>query len=327
MSSAAAKTELVQALHDANTTRYLSGAPSPAVSCPPRSSPRPAVGLIILFYDHLLTFSDEVRLVWAAPRSFPKYAFLFNKYLVLACLLSVAHEMCGFVGQVASDLVCKRLISTTSMLSLASTAIGNILVLLRVVMLWDHQPVILKLMVVGFFVSFATQTVMMSTSLVNYWPGIVWSSRAGMCITQFKNPLLIGVWASPMLFEVLVLVSTIVNALDRPQQAEMPLTRALHRDGIIYFFAVTCFRTLNLTLAVVARSSLTMAGVFWIWGMTTAILNRALLRMRATELASAAAAAHAPAPAPAGEVVIVDMDARERPARWLELDRLSSSGA
>ena len=68
-----------------------------AVRPPPPSPPvlwltrRAAVGLIILFYDHLLTFADEVRLVWRAPRSFPKYAFLFNKYLVLANLLAIAH--------------------------------------------------------------------------------------------------------------------------------------------------------------------------------------------------------------------------------------------
>ena len=51
----------------------------------------PAAGLSILLYDHVLTLADEVRLVWRAPRSFPKYAFLFNKYLVLANLLAIAH--------------------------------------------------------------------------------------------------------------------------------------------------------------------------------------------------------------------------------------------
>lgn len=78
-----------------------------------------------------------------------------------------------------------------------------------------------------------------------------------------------------MLFEVLVLVSTVLNALDRPSQAELPITRSLHRDGITYFFvrtrfigeekrnefalqAVTCFRVLNLTLSIVARPSETM---------------------------------------------------------------------
>lgn len=50
-----------------------------------------AVGLVVLLYDHALTFVDEVKLIWAAPASFPKYAFLFNRYLVLGCMLGVAY--------------------------------------------------------------------------------------------------------------------------------------------------------------------------------------------------------------------------------------------
>ncbi|KAK7685325.1 hypothetical protein QCA50_011689 [Cerrena zonata] len=70
--------QLVAALKDAYATRYLS-----------------AAGLVVLLYDHILTFSEEIRLVWHAPHSFAKYAFLFNRYLVLSCLLPVAHEMSG----------------------------------------------------------------------------------------------------------------------------------------------------------------------------------------------------------------------------------------
>lgn len=38
-----------------------------------------------------------------------------------------------------------------------------------------------------------------------------------------------------MLFEVLVIISILLNALDRPHHADIPLTKALYRDGIIYF--------------------------------------------------------------------------------------------
>ena len=87
--------QILQGLRDANATRYLSG----ACSLPRRFGIEvlnihgllPVVGLVVLLYDHALTFSDEVTLVWAAPRSFAKYAYIFNRYLVMACLLAVAH--------------------------------------------------------------------------------------------------------------------------------------------------------------------------------------------------------------------------------------------
>lgn len=34
---------------------------------------------------------DEVKLVWGAPRSFAKHAFLVNRYIVLGCMLAVAY--------------------------------------------------------------------------------------------------------------------------------------------------------------------------------------------------------------------------------------------
>lgn len=49
-----------------------------------------------------------------------------------------------------------------------------------------------------------------------------------------------------MLFEIIVLVSTILNALDRPSQSELPLTRALYRDGITYFL-VCVFLEINIS--------------------------------------------------------------------------------
>ena len=52
---------------------------------------REAAGLMILFYDHLLTFGDEVELIWTAPATYAKYTFLLNRYSVLATLLAVAY--------------------------------------------------------------------------------------------------------------------------------------------------------------------------------------------------------------------------------------------
>ena len=88
----------------------------------------PAVGFVVLLYDHLLTFELERKYVWNAPRSFSKFAFLFNRYMVLCCLVAItcgeysafsirfcleAHErsqdMCGF-SFTLTDWVCISLL-------------------------------------------------------------------------------------------------------------------------------------------------------------------------------------------------------------------------
>jgi len=261
------ESNLLAGLQDANATRYLS-----------------AVGLVILLYDHILTFPSEIRLIWRAPGSFPKYGFLLNRYLVLGCLFAVAYEMCGFVGDIWSDNGCAKFLSTCSLLALVSVGIANALVLLRVIILWDHRPLILKLMTGGFFAAFSLQVVFMIVTLVKLIPGVQWSPIVHMCITTTTTPLLIAVWAAPMLFEILVLLATVLNALDRPRGADQKLANALSRDGITYFLALTALRAFNLALATTRDPALTMLGTFFVWALTTTVLNRSLLRLRQAEV-------------------------------------------
>jgi len=257
---------LVQALLDANATRYLS-----------------VIGLVILVYDWTLTFSDEVKYIWRAPASFAKYTFILNRYVVMGTLAAVAYEMCGFVGNAFSNEGCRVFIFMCSMIAVFSVAIANLLVLLRVVILWDHRPLILKLMAGGFVISFTAQTVTMILSLLSVLSSISWSPVAKMCIVTRSTHILVAVWASPMLFEALTLLSTAVNTLDRPRAASEPIIQSLRSDGIGYFLTLTCLRIMNVVLAATGRPSFTFLGVFFIWSMTTMVLNRSLLNMRRVE--------------------------------------------
>ncbi|KAK7685324.1 hypothetical protein QCA50_011688 [Cerrena zonata] len=150
--------------------------------------------------------------------------------------------------------------------------------------LWDHRPLVVKLMTAGFVASFSAQVVFMGIALANLGPTVTWSEIANMCIVSSTTPTFIAVWAAPMLFEILVLVLTILNALDRPRGAQLPVVKALYRDGIIYFVALTTLRALNLGFASIRQPSLIMLGAFFVWAMTTTVLNRSLLRLRNAEV-------------------------------------------
>ncbi|OBZ67024.1 hypothetical protein A0H81_13031 [Grifola frondosa] len=294
------------ALWDANATKYLS-----------------AAGLVVILYDHLLTLSDEAALIWTASASFAKYTFLANRYLVLGALIAVAFESCGLTGYNFSDEVsiccervcymradivamsrgkCRQFLFTCSMLAVVSVGIANLLVLQRVVILWEHRPIVLKIMTAGFLASFIAQVVTMVITLTH----VIRESQASqcpsasglthlphsarpvspvarMCVTTQSSHLLIAVWGAPMLFEVFVLASTSLNALDRPRTTQLPIAKALYQDGIGYFLAITCLRVLNLTLAALARPALTLLAVFFVWALTTTVLNRLLLHLRHAE--------------------------------------------
>ncbi|KAI0633751.1 hypothetical protein C8Q77DRAFT_1057052 [Trametes polyzona] len=261
-----------------------------------------AVGLTVLAYDYCLTFADEVEYIWPAPRTYAKYTYLLNRYTVLGALIAVAYGTSYILNPVCNSRrlhrrtleLCKHFIFTCSMLAIVSVGIANLLILQRVVILWEHRPIILKIMTVGFLLSFTLQVVTMVLTLVNLLPSIRWAAPLGMCIATKSSHVLVAVWASPMVFEVFVLTSTALNALDRPRTIELPIIKALHSDGLGFFLAITCFRVLNLTLAALSRPSLTFLGVFFCWAMTTTVLNRLLLHLRRAECRPASSGGLAP---------------------------------
>ncbi|KAG7087663.1 hypothetical protein E1B28_013611 [Marasmius oreades] len=54
-----------------------------------------AAGLVMLIYDHILTFSDEVELIWRARWTTPKALFLILRYFVPPTLIIHMHQFSG----------------------------------------------------------------------------------------------------------------------------------------------------------------------------------------------------------------------------------------
>ncbi|KAL0958456.1 hypothetical protein HGRIS_000598 [Hohenbuehelia grisea] len=61
---------VLQGLRDIQSTRYAQLASS-----------------IIIIYDHFLTLSDEINLIWRASWSVGKVLFILNRYFALASLI------------------------------------------------------------------------------------------------------------------------------------------------------------------------------------------------------------------------------------------------
>jgi len=245
-----------------NATRYLNG-----------------IGLIALLYDCCLTFGSEVRFVWPAKSSFARTAFLLNKYGVIVMLIGTAFIMNDFSGPQLSNTVCRGFFTFTSVMSLFSIALANVLVSLRVIDLWERATRIKLVMAAGILVSFTMSMTFMAVALSKMIPFLFYNSDFRTCFPTTKPPELPAAWACSMMYEVLVLTSVCWNALDRPRSNNSQLTLALHEDGFTFFAALTALRTFNLVLSIAAPSSLILVGSFFIWAMTTLVLNRAILNI------------------------------------------------
>jgi len=191
--------------------------------------------------------------------------------------------MCGFNGFNITTLDCQIMVTTSSSLGMISLGSANILILMRVVLLWDGNRRVRALLTVGFLISWMMAVGFMVATLVILQNEFDFNPFVRMCVTKQPSWTLIGVWASPMLFELMVLIATCFNAVDRPTAASMSMQKALQRDGIIFFVALTILRGINLAFAATMNSDLVMIPLFFVWSMTTLCLNRCLLSSQRSE--------------------------------------------
>ncbi|KAJ7870522.1 hypothetical protein B0H13DRAFT_2350358 [Mycena leptocephala] len=288
---------IITALQNLATTRYVS-----------------AAGLVLLLYDHLLTLPDEVEHVWSAPNTLGKVLFLILRYMVPIFMLAENITRSGLPIIVMSDVeqvlpvfpeVAPLIVSFADARTYAgwlSIAISNFLVLLRI---WTTLPRGHRLIAwsLAFFTfmqlaSFAVTTWVVSNMIRVYSISrlsslfsstfflsavLVFEPTVGVC-TFTTKPSVFGLWVIGLTFEVVVFVTVIWNALDRPRAlttaSNEQMRQLLFRDGVVYFLILFVLRVANTIIAVVAPISQVFVIVFFIWSTTTLTTSRLIINSR-----------------------------------------------
>jgi hypothetical protein len=72
----------------------------------------PVAGVAALFYDHVLTIQDEVRLIWLNPESglWNRMSFMANRYMTEGLAVYVVYGKC-FLPLILPLLICSTVLS------------------------------------------------------------------------------------------------------------------------------------------------------------------------------------------------------------------------
>ncbi|KAG0696334.1 hypothetical protein DFH29DRAFT_209326 [Suillus ampliporus] len=232
-----------------------------------------AAGLVVLLWDHLLTFHDEVELIWRAPLSFPKLLFLFNRYVVPASLIVLTYDI------TLSDSVCLTWFGVGVVVGMVSIGTSNFLVLLRLWVLWDRRTRLVLATLILFMLTQTTSLVFTAYIVSTMLPFMVFEPYLHVCMLKEKVDLAI-LWAPGIVFEVMVFIMTWWNALDRPLPQHAKMAKVMYRDGSTYFFVLFALRLVNLVLSIAAPLSLTFLGIFFIWSACSVTLTRLIMNLR-----------------------------------------------
>ncbi|KZP12164.1 hypothetical protein FIBSPDRAFT_961590 [Athelia psychrophila] len=202
-----------------------------------------AAGMVVLLYDHLLTFGCEWRLIWKTKWDLTSCLFVFNRYIVLGAMIMRVHDISG----VGRPVMSKKMVTG---LAFVVTQVAALIT----------TGVILPSMLPDVF----------------YDEPITYA-----CLISRKPGISLGfLWLPGLLFEVSTFIIVVWNALDRPRSGGNPITKSMHRDGFVYFIVLFVLRLFNLIIGLAAPASLLFVGVLFIWCFANVTLSRLILNSR-----------------------------------------------
>ncbi|KAL1742449.1 hypothetical protein HDZ31DRAFT_75513 [Schizophyllum fasciatum] len=175
------------------------------------------VGVMILFYDHAITFVDEISYVWRRPKTRGSYLFLFNRYF-------------GFFGGVA---VTGLYFSPMTRRTCQSV---NLFRQMHIVV---SQIIVSMLMLIRVYAVFARDRRVLAGLLLYAVVGV---SLAGWALSGVSV-----VWLTMLAYDLIVFGLTAgktLAAVRRPRAP--PLIHVLLRDGALYFGVLSMSNLANI---------------------------------------------------------------------------------
>jgi len=87
-------------------------------------------GVVILIYNHILSFEDEVEYIWRAKSTAPKLLFLILRYIVPSSIIWHTHQLTGISHTLSPDY-CQRWFISVVCLCVITTGPLHFFVMLR----------------------------------------------------------------------------------------------------------------------------------------------------------------------------------------------------
>ncbi|PVF97485.1 hypothetical protein CPB86DRAFT_785787 [Serendipita vermifera] len=251
-----------------------------------------AIGFSILCYDSILTFDDEIRLVWPEKWTLVKILFYINRVVSIFFISLNTYHLSG-VAPPFSNSFCQVLILTTGYGAIFSFAITNWLLLARALALWGGTRKIVWCMTIFYLITYMATITVATIASLEFVDSIFYSPVAHVCGVTVRPRTLGSIWVPSICFELVLFTMLFIKLIRHAQltagTGSVPrLIRVLHRDGIMYFLVIFCLRMFNLIAWAALPLSLIFLGFFLLWSCTTVLLTRMHLNLKALGTGAAA---------------------------------------
>ncbi|KDQ55170.1 hypothetical protein JAAARDRAFT_37700 [Jaapia argillacea MUCL 33604] len=219
--------------------------------------------LVFLFYDIVLTFDDEVNLIWSRPWSYTKFLFFYVRYMAAATQVSalfVTAEISPHFTYTQHQCLIWEVWQGVASMSLIMAV--DVVLILRVHALYSGNPTITRLLLITYTLEIACMTI----SLVLSVPGVVYND---VCLVTWVPPAIFLWGAATISFQAILFTLTAYQFFVGLRLEGMGKTRLgwlLMRDGTWGFALIFLIMVLQGSLYLLQNKNYT--GILYCWLIT-----------------------------------------------------------
>lgn len=232
-------------------------------------------GVAAAFYDHALSFSDEVEYIWTARWSTPKISFLICRYLLPSGLFYHTFLLSNFSPNLSDDF-CQHWFVSASILAVGLCPPLHFLVVLWVWVSWGRNRSLVISTLSLFILTELCILCLGIVLIIRLSPEMMYNARYHMCMLTKRG--LYPVFLVPLLcFDTVSLVSVLWHSFSRLGQRDHDGTQ---QTGTLFIFLIFLMTLANFVVSAVAPTCVIFLAACFLLSITTIAMMKLIVNMR-----------------------------------------------
>ncbi|KAH8119259.1 hypothetical protein DFH11DRAFT_1563932 [Phellopilus nigrolimitatus] len=207
--------------------------------------------IVVLYYDHIITFHLEIKQIWRQKFSLSSYIFILNRYLTFFGYIPIVYFL---FNSPDNDKVCTAFARIPGSLSTTTQCIIAVLLVMRVYALYrGNLWVLLVTIALGILtmIGAAWSVSQLKTTNLSFGP----ESEFRACVPSglVSNISFKFSWLSNLLFDTTVFLLTVSKTYKMCKEhrhigIQSPLVFLLMRDGSMFYAVLAAANLINFLL-------------------------------------------------------------------------------
>ncbi|KAF8623002.1 hypothetical protein AX15_006594 [Amanita polypyramis BW_CC] len=231
---------------------------------------------VMCFYDIMLTFADEVELIWSRRFTFVSLLWYINRYVSPLAFIIVT---VSFHSNWSKEVCGRYVVFPEAVKAVTSFAIGATFVL-RLYAIYQRSITVATIFSALLAAELAIKIwAFTDGTYLNLPPGVIGCILVGKHDLRFAST-----WISELAFDSLVFFATLYRAVSSHRQARrnggITLLDLIVRDGIMYFACIFAVNLITVLMFVFAPADIKAINASLSTLLTSVMVSRLILNLR-----------------------------------------------